>query len=254
MRRESYARHCGAGVMVAGARITVVQIVTVTICWIVLVATWIMLRLTETGRIFGRSPAILISARILGVRSWVVNAVAFVVGSGMAGLASILVALDIDMRPTIGLWLLLPGVVAMIVGGTGSVPGALVGGLILGLVSTSVYGRSGRDGRGCNRVRGFGVVPRDSSVGHLRQANCTRGDLGVLAWSTSHNHRSCRHLFHTRIVFGTARWARRVALDFHTRHSMASGVLLCFAGSEAQAARSGAEYWRERGWPLCWPR
>ena len=73
-------------------------------------------------------------ARILGVRSWVVNAVAFVVGSGMAGLASILVALDIDMRPTMGLWLLLPGVVAMIVGGTGSVPGALVGGLILGLV------------------------------------------------------------------------------------------------------------------------
>ena len=107
---------------------------TVTICWIVLVATWIMLRLTETGRIFRAVSGDPDLARILGVRSWVVNAVAFVVGSGMAGLASILVALDIDMRPTMGLWLLLPGVVAMIVGGTGSVPGALVGGLILGLV------------------------------------------------------------------------------------------------------------------------
>jgi branched-chain amino acid transport system permease protein len=48
-------------------------------------------------------------------------------------LAAILVALDVDMTPTMGLNALMMGIVAMIVGGIGSVPGTTLGGLLLGL-------------------------------------------------------------------------------------------------------------------------
>ena len=57
----------------------------------------------------------------------------FALGSALAGVAAILAALDTDMRPTMGFDALLMGVVAAVVGGIGSIPGAFLGGLLLGL-------------------------------------------------------------------------------------------------------------------------
>jgi branched-chain amino acid transport system permease protein len=72
-------------------------------------------------------------ARVCGVDSQRFILGAFAGGSAIAGLAAILVSLDLGMTPTMGLDVLMMGVVAMIVGGTGSVSGTLCGGILLGL-------------------------------------------------------------------------------------------------------------------------
>jgi branched-chain amino acid transport system permease protein len=69
----------------------------------------------------------------LGLNSGRVIAVAFALGSALAGVAAIFIAYDTDLTPMMGFRAILMGVVAVIVGGVGSIPGALVGGLFVGL-------------------------------------------------------------------------------------------------------------------------
>jgi branched-chain amino acid transport system permease protein len=58
----------------------------------------------------------------------------FAIGSGLAATAGILVALDVNMRPTMGLNALMLAIVAVIIGGVGSIGGIVLGSLLLALV------------------------------------------------------------------------------------------------------------------------
>ena len=60
---------------------------------------------------------------------------AFLLGSALAGVASILLAYDSDMNPVMGFQALLMGMVAVIIGGIGRLPGAVLGAIFLALVS-----------------------------------------------------------------------------------------------------------------------
>ncbi|HEX8948282.1 MAG TPA: hypothetical protein VF790_04925, partial [Dissulfurispiraceae bacterium] len=55
----------------------------------------------------------------------------FLLGSMLAGIAAILISFDIDMTPTMGMNALMMGVVAVIIGGVGSISGAALGALLL---------------------------------------------------------------------------------------------------------------------------
>ena len=58
-------------------------------------------------------------ANATGIESDRVILFTFAIGSALAGFAGILISLDIDMTPTMGLNALMMGVVAVIVGGVG---------------------------------------------------------------------------------------------------------------------------------------
>ncbi len=70
---------------------------------------------------------------ILGLKTNRVILLVFFVGSFMGALGADLAALEIGVRPTYGLMLVLKAVIASIIGGIGSMRGALIGGLILGI-------------------------------------------------------------------------------------------------------------------------
>jgi branched-chain amino acid transport system permease protein len=72
-------------------------------------------------------------ANISGINSNKVILLSFAIGSALAGIAGILVSLDVDMTPTIGMNMLMMGVVAMIIGGVGSIWGIVFGSLLLAL-------------------------------------------------------------------------------------------------------------------------
>jgi branched-subunit amino acid ABC-type transport system permease component len=72
-------------------------------------------------------------ARVSGIESDRVILSTFALGSAMAGVAGILVALNVDMTPTMGMNALLMGVVAVIIGGIESIPGIALGALFLGM-------------------------------------------------------------------------------------------------------------------------
>ncbi|MCI0401424.1 MAG: branched-chain amino acid ABC transporter permease [Gammaproteobacteria bacterium] len=121
------------GVALFGARVTPIQLWTVGVSVVAFALVAAMLQFTSFGKMMRAVASDPDLARVRGVDTDMVILGAFALGSALAGLAANLVALDVDMTPTMGLNAMITGVVAMIVGGVGSVPGTLLGGLLLGL-------------------------------------------------------------------------------------------------------------------------
>ena len=78
---------------------------------------------------------------VLGVNVRVLRNMNFGLGIYLAGLAGVLAVGQLGLQPTIGSSLIMPSFVAIIVGGLGSLPGTLLGGLLIGVASgvTTVY-------------------------------------------------------------------------------------------------------------------
>jgi len=121
------------GLAILGARVTWVQLVMIGTAILLAIILYLVQRRTRTGKALRAVADDAELAEISGIRSKLVIMIAFAVGSAIAGLAGILVALDIDMMPTMGLRLLMMGIVAVVVGGAYNIGGVLLGALVLGL-------------------------------------------------------------------------------------------------------------------------
>jgi branched-subunit amino acid ABC-type transport system permease component len=113
------------------AFITSIQIITITVSIILLVLSLLFYKFTQLGRQMRAVSSNYELANVFGINSNKIILSAFAIGSGMAAIAGILVAFDTDIRPTMGFNLLLYGVVAMIIGGVGSIWGLVCGALLL---------------------------------------------------------------------------------------------------------------------------
>lgn len=72
-------------------------------------------------------------ADIKGVDPERISQLAIFIGMGLAGIAGMLIALDTAIDPTIGFRVILSVFAAAVLGGLGSIPGAALGGLIIGV-------------------------------------------------------------------------------------------------------------------------
>lgn len=118
---------------VFGARITVVQSSIILVSFMVTLVLWCILRFTRIGKMFravANDPEL---ALVVGIPSDRIIVFIFGIGSAVAGLAAIMTAYDTDLNPMMGFNALLLGIVAAIVGGTRSVVGGLLGGLLVGV-------------------------------------------------------------------------------------------------------------------------
>lgn len=77
-----------------------------------------------------------IAAELVGVNADRMIAMVFFVGSALAGAAGVLVSFETNIEPTMGLNVILKGIIASLIGGVGSIRGALLGGILLGLAET----------------------------------------------------------------------------------------------------------------------
>ena len=94
---------------------------------------WVFLR-TRFGRILRASTQNLRGATLVGINVTGVFAVMWGVGSALAALAGILAAPTLLVSADVGVRPFLLGFAAMSLGGFGSFPGAVVGGLLIGLI------------------------------------------------------------------------------------------------------------------------
>ena len=119
------------GIEIAGAYVTPVQIVIIatSIAIVILVSGYLML--AKTGKAMRAVASDSELSKLSGIKSDRIILISFAIGSALAGIAGILVALDVDMTPTMGMNMLLMGVVAMIIGGVGSIWGIVLGSLLL---------------------------------------------------------------------------------------------------------------------------
>lgn len=74
------------------------------------------------------------AASVVGIYPEKTILMAFGIGSALAGVAGILISLETNIEPTMGFSAILKGIIASIIGGIGSIPGAMFGGLFLGIV------------------------------------------------------------------------------------------------------------------------
>ena len=121
------------GLNVFGARITPIQILIIGTSIILVIVVALFLKWSKMGkamRAVANDPELSSSS---GIDSNRVILWTFAIGSALAGIAGILVALDVDMTPTMGMNALMMGVVVVIIGGVESIPGLVLGAFLLGL-------------------------------------------------------------------------------------------------------------------------
>jgi len=116
-----------------GAIITDTQILIVISSIVLFFFTWLLIQKTKLGKAIRAVSDDPIGARVVGINSEKIIMIAFTIGSALAGVAGILISLETNIEPTMGMNAILKGIIASIIGGIGSIPGALFGGLFLGL-------------------------------------------------------------------------------------------------------------------------
>jgi len=94
---------------------------------------WFMAK-TRTGRAIRATRMDLDGARLMGVNIGRIYAITFGLGAALAGAAGSLVSVGFSISPVMDLEFLAKSFVICIIGGLGNMMGALVGGLLLGLV------------------------------------------------------------------------------------------------------------------------
>lgn len=120
-----------AGVVFPWSRLVVIAgaIIAVALLYIVVVHT----QIGRAMRAVAQDPEI---ALVQGVRVEVIFPLAFVLGVGLAALAGALMAPVLSVSPFVGLAPTLKAFIIVVIGGLGSVPGAVAGGLLIGLIES----------------------------------------------------------------------------------------------------------------------
>ncbi len=130
-----------------GIRATPDQLLSLGVAAVLVVAVHLLLTRTAIGRSMravSENPAL---AGIAGVKVRQVIRFVWVLGAGLAAIAGVMAGLLVQIRPQMGFDLLLPLFAAAILGGIGSVPGAMLAGLVVGLteaIAVAVIGAEWR--------------------------------------------------------------------------------------------------------------
>jgi len=126
---------------VGGLVISTNQLAVIVIAGLLVLALQFVVYRTKIGtamRAVSLNPK---AAQLVGVNNDVVIAFTFALGSALAGAGGILYALNYpSIDPLMGVMPGLKAFVAAVLGGIGNIPGAALGGLILGTVETYVNG------------------------------------------------------------------------------------------------------------------
>ncbi len=138
-----------------GLRVTPDQMFVLGLTLALVVALHLFLQRTTLGRSMravAHNPAL---ARVTGIDVASVLRWTWILGAILAAVAGTFAGLVGQLRPQIGFDLLLPLFAAAILGGIGSVPGAVIGGLIVGLAESAAVPLIGAEYRA---AAAFGVL------------------------------------------------------------------------------------------------
>jgi branched-chain amino acid transport system permease protein len=119
-----------------GYRVFMVVLVALAVFGLFAILNW-----TRLGIRIRAGTLDLETVSVLGVNVRILRNLNFGLGIYLAGLAGVLAAGMLGLQPTVGSSLIMPSFVAIIIGGLGSLPGTLLGGLLIGVASgvTTVF-------------------------------------------------------------------------------------------------------------------
>jgi branched-chain amino acid transport system permease protein len=123
---------------VFGVMISVERLMIIPLAGILVVGLYLFINKTRLGAAMRAIEQDKEAAALQGVNVNMINGLAFGIGFALAAAAGALMAPIFKLDPMMGEQPLLKAFIIIILGGLGSVPGAIVGGLMLGLVDSIV--------------------------------------------------------------------------------------------------------------------
>ena len=141
---NTFGYHNGAlyfkGFDIGNVRVPLLRIITIASAFALMLALWFLVNRTRTGKAMRATSFDREAAAMMGIDIDRVIVFTFVLGSALAGAAGVLFALRVPTQVSIGFIAGLKGFIAAVIGGIGSIPGAMAGGLILGFAEAYTEG------------------------------------------------------------------------------------------------------------------
>lgn len=133
---QTLSKNSGAETVyqIGGGVITETQVIMLASGLAIMIVMGLVMKFTMFGKAIKAVGDDEEVSKIVGINTPRVIGWVFAIGSGIAGLAGILVGFDTGIEPTMGLSLLLKGVIASIIGGIGNVYGGVLGAFLLGFI------------------------------------------------------------------------------------------------------------------------
>jgi branched-chain amino acid transport system permease protein len=128
------------GFDVGNVHVALLRIITVVSALVLMAVLWYLVNRTRTGKAMRATSFDREAAAMMGIDIDRVIVFTFVLGSALAGAAGVLQSLRVPTTVAIGFVAGLKGFTAAVIGGIGSIPGAMAGGLLLGCAESYAQG------------------------------------------------------------------------------------------------------------------
>ncbi|HXX56380.1 MAG TPA: branched-chain amino acid ABC transporter permease [Thermodesulfovibrionales bacterium] len=126
-----------AGFSIFNARLTYLQTVIIVVSFLLMISLHLFIKRTRMGKAMRAVAQDKLMASLLGIDVDSVISMTFVIGSGLAAIAGIMIALYYGLvNYSIGYVAGIKAFTAAVLGGIGSIPGAMFGGIFLGFVES----------------------------------------------------------------------------------------------------------------------
>jgi len=131
----------GTALTLGSLRISTLDVAAIAVAFVLLVGLTIFISRTETGISMRAASQDLLAARLMGIDVNKVIMSAFAIGSLLAGVVGLLWSARVGkIDPLMGFGPVLKAFVATVIGGLGSIPGAVLGGYVLGTLEILLQG------------------------------------------------------------------------------------------------------------------
>lgn len=123
---------------IAGLTVSNIQLLILVVAIVLMVALQLIIKKTKMGKAMRAVAVDPDAAQLMGINPNHVISFTFALGSALAGAAGVLIGLYYNtIDPLMGMTPGIKAFVAAVVGGIGSVPGASVGGFLIGILETA---------------------------------------------------------------------------------------------------------------------
>ena len=132
--RSITTAYSGLGFSLGDVKVTYIKLAALLISVLITFMLHLFLSRTRTGNAIRAVGMDIDAARLCGVRIGQTYAITYGLGAALAAAAGVLIGMSFPITPDMGGAFNLRSFVIVVLGGLGSVPGALVGGIIFGMV------------------------------------------------------------------------------------------------------------------------
>lgn len=131
---------CGKSIQIFGAYISILDIIIIGICFVMLLGVLLLINKTRLGLAIRAASHDLSSASLMGVDIQKFLTIIFMLAGAMAGIAGVMLATKYQAYPSLASTMTNKSFISSVVGGLGSLGGAVVGSFVLSIGEVMISG------------------------------------------------------------------------------------------------------------------